>query len=415
MVGIQQCERQTALCRDYHCIYSFESGIAYTFDRYAGIDRPRTVSDAILSRETDFLECFLEAARQSGIPYLFSCAFEFNGVWPEMAAINRQFMGYLVRRSRAGRIAFTHASAAADFYRKHYRRMPESLLYLSDVFAGLTQGGKPINYPDTLEIENDRMKAIFRKRESLPYVWYDYTVPWRYPDWGNEAIPRKPDGYIVSDTEDRFKATPAIVDTRPFEVAVAVQDGADSARVRITVEAKAPRPALPLALWDLPREYSRRESDYSVQGATRFIPAQAPCTGNLCGILITDIKAGANTILLTVRTRPRSPKTMDFASGKEIMAKIFERDGSATAYLFATGPSPGTLRLDLPEGEAVSLYPSDSDEPVALKGSCSIRIEPGKCQRVFGLTSEKLMRYCKTVRPVVWDTAKALPGRPSIP
>ena len=35
-------------------------------------------------------------------------------------------------------------------------------------------------------------------------------------------------------------------------------------------------------------------------------------------------------------------------------------------------------------------YPYDSDDPEELKGSVSFSIEPGKCQRIVGLTRDQL-------------------------
>lgn len=248
MVGIQQCERQTVLCRDYGCVYSFESGIEYAFQQYSGITRRRVIDDLVLSREMDFLECFLDAAAQADQAYLFSTGIEMNGVWPDIAAINRHFMEMLVRRARTTNLAFTTASTAAEFMRMHYTEIPESIAYLPDVFAGMTNGEKPPLYPDTLEVENARFRAIFRRGETLPYAQYDYTEKWNYPDWGNEDIPRRPDGYVVANTDARFRITPSIVDTRPFTVSTSMEECDAGTRVVVEIEAKTGRKDLALAL-----------------------------------------------------------------------------------------------------------------------------------------------------------------------
>jgi hypothetical protein len=398
VVGVQQCERQTVECRNYNCVYAFEGGIAYALDQYTGITRPRIVDDAILSREMDFFQCFAECAGQTPTPYFASCGIEFNGVWPEMAAINRRFMEYLASRARDTKLAFATATAAADFLRRHARRTPETVLYLPDVYAGVTSNGKPACHPDTMEIENDRFRAIFRRGETLPYAQYDYTTRWEYPDWGNADIPRRKDGYIVPNTDDRFRVTPRIVDTRPFKVAAQVEDGPEATRVTLEVDAGAAQPGLALALWDLPREYSRDEGRFRLRGAQRFIPICAPYTGNLNGIVVADIKPGKNRITLTLTTGRRVPRTQDILLGENGMAKVFERDGSAMAYLFCIGSAPEEIEIRPMEGVTARLYSPDSDEGRPVGEKAVIRIMPGTCWKLAGLTYDRLLRACPTAR-----------------
>lgn len=409
MVGVQQCERLTVPCRDYNCVYAFEGGITYGLDQYSGITRRRLVDDAILSREMDFLQCFLECAGQTDTPMLVSCGIEFNGVWPDMAAINRHFLEYLVRRARDSKLAFTTATAAADFLRRHHRRTPETVLYLPDVYAGITSNGKPVNYPDTMEIENDRFRAIFRRGETLPYAQYDYTSRWQYPDWGSADIPRDKNGYVIPNTDDRFRVTPSITDTRPIKVSSSTEEVNGATRVNIEVEAEVAQPALALAVWDLPREYSQDPPRFRLRGAQRFIPVRAPFTGNLNGIIVANIKRGRNPITLTVATPPNTTRSLDLLLGDDAMAKVFERDGGAMAYVFCVGNSPAQFELKPPPGLPVRVYPADSDTPTLLRGPTVIVVKRGECLRVGGLAYEQWLRACPSVRPAgAWDLARAL-------
>lgn len=400
MVGMQQCERQSLLCRDNGCVYSFESGIAYAFDQYSGITRPRVINDMILSREADFLECFLDAAAQAPQPYLFGCGFEFNGVWPAMADINRHFMEMLVQRARSAPLVFTTATAAADFMRAHNERIPESLLYLCDVFAGMTNGGKAQNAPDSIEIENAAFRALFRRGELLPYAQYDYTTPWNYPDWGNENIPRRPDGYIIPGTNDRFRVTPSIVDTRPFNAVMHAEEQENATHIIIEVNAARSQHNLALALWDIPREFSKNAADYQVHGAKRFVPLRAAYTENLCGLVIADLHEGANQIEVVVTSPRRAPLSIDFKLNDAVNAKVFERDGTATAYLYNLTPNAADVRYTPVEGISVALYPFDSDEPRPLTEPGILNIEPGKCQRLSGLTREALPGFFSGASPL---------------
>ena len=84
------------------------------------------------------------------------------------------------------------------------------------------------------------------------------------------------------------------------------------------------------------------------------------------------------------------------------MAKVYERDGGAIAYIFTTGKIPENLVINIPEGKEVKLYPYSgiSDEPVSLKGETTIKIEPRKYQRITGLTYDELLNCCQGASPI---------------
>ena len=100
--------------------------------------------------------------------------------------------------------------------------------------------------------------------------------------------------------------------------------------------AKKAQKNLALAVWDLPREYARDARKFRLTGARRFIPVRAAYTHNLCGIIVADVKEGKNSITLAVGTKRRAMKDLDLRLGDNVMAKVFERDGAAIAYLYTT-------------------------------------------------------------------------------
>ncbi len=406
MVGVQQCARYTVGCRDYNCVYSFEGGISYAFDQYTGQAKEKVNDEIILSREKDFLECLLNSAGQSETPFFFSCGFEMNGVWPDMAAVNRMMMEHLVERSREVPLAFASASEAAKFMRHHHNRTPESVLYLTDVYSGLTQGGKPALYPDTMEIENHEFRALFRFGETLPYAQYDYTTPWDYPDWANRSIPRKADGYVIPNTEDRFQVTPKILDTRGLKVSVETVDTEDTTTVELEIEANSPITNLTLSVWNLPRVFSNDSKNTRVEGANRFIPIRAPYTGNFCGIVIVDIKEGKNRIRLTVTGDRSEPRSLDLTIGKKIMAKVLEREGQSTLYLFTASEDVEEFQVSIPTDATVQIYPSNYDPPIRLVGETRIQVKPGSNQRIVGLGYQKFLEACSEAKSLkLWDVA----------
>ncbi len=398
MVGVQQCERQTIECRDTNCVYSFEGAIAYSLDQYSGVTRRRIVDDALISREIAFFESFAQSAGQGDAPLMVCCGIEFNGVWPDMAAVNRRFLEYLARRGSEMNVAYVSATAAAEFMRRHYRRTPESVAYLPDVYAGILSNRTSPAISDTMEIENDRLKAIFRHGEALPYAQYDYTEPWRYPDWGNADIPRDKQGYVIPNTDDRFRVTPRIIDTRPFTVTQKAAETPAGTHVTLEVEAGVPRKAVALAVWHLPREYSRDASKYSLVGAQRFVPVRAAFTGNLCGVVITDLRKGRNRIELTVATEPRPLRTQDLKLGARTAAKVFETPAGSMAYVFATGSEPEQVTFEPTPAASAKLYAPDSDRPSRVSAPTTFTVAPGACWRIGGLTWEQLRAACPGAR-----------------
>jgi len=162
-------------------------------------------------------------------------------------------------------------------------------------------------------------------------------------------------------------------------------------------------------VWDIPREYSARKRAFRVKSARRFVPVRAPYTDNLCGILVANVRPGENRIVLTVRTPPREPRSLDLALGESAMAKVFERDGTATAYLFASGESAETILVTPPEGVACTLYPSDAGEPLTIDQITAITIEPGQCQRLVGLTYDQMLRACPSATPAK-EATRGNPG-----
>ena len=389
VVGMQQCERQTDESRDYNCVYSFESGVENTFlDPACGITWARKVNDASQTRVEDMLQCFLNAAGQTDYPHFFSCGLEWD------AAHKAQLLDYFVQEARSYHLTFVTPSAAAEFYRRHYKATPESILSYVDMWAGYTVNLKPINYSDTIEIENGTFRAVFRKGETLPYVYYDYTIPWSYPDWGNTTIPRNSYGYIIPDTDNRFLVTPNILDTRPFTVTSTQTEQSNGTLINITVASTVNQSNLALGVWNIPREYSKDPSFYVVSGAQRFIPVRAAFTQNLCGIVVANIQAGQNNISVLVTTKTRALNSLDMQLTTNIRAKVLDRDGTGVAYIYTLGSAAEPFGITVPPGVTARLYnPFVTDDLSTLTGANNITVTPGQYQKILGLTYSQMLSY----------------------
>ena len=398
VIGIQQCHRQSVLCRDYNCVFSLEAGADYMMDRYSQYHRERDISKIIAAREFDFLRCFFDTQTPRKNPLFFTCCLEFAGFdWmPEMLQIQPLFIQYIAEEVSKNKLAVATPHAVSDFYRNNFNINPESVIYLPDMWAGRVITGydrpRPPIYPDTMEMENQTYRAIFRKGETLPYVYYDYTKKWGYPYWDNPELPRGPGGYVIPNTDNRFKGVPPIYDTRNMKATVDVSDKSDHTEVQVVIDSKVAKKDIALSIWDIPREYSENLQVYSLQGATRFIPVKAPFTGNLNGILVADVQKGKNTVTLKVSSDSRNIISQDLKLNDAIFAKVFERDHDSIAYLYNPTSEKASINFTVPDGKVVKLYhhATKTDIPESLSGEATFDIEPQKPTRLQGLTANEM-------------------------
>lgn len=418
MIGIQQCHRHTVLCRDYNCVFSLEPGADYMMDRYQGIHRQRSIAPIAWLRETMMFDSILASADLTREPLFFTCCFEFAGFdWmPEMYQIQEAFAEYLARECGSRTLAPATISSVADFYRRHYTETPESVVYLPDVWAGRVDTGydrpRPAVHPDTMEIENGTFKSIFRKGDLLPYVHYDYTTRWGYPHADLSGAPRNRGGYVIPNTDDRFKILPPTLDTRGFKSRLKMQEVTDGTEIRIEIDSSVSQDSLTLAVWDIPRDFTSDSSTYSLTGAKRLIPVRAPYTSNLCAIIVADIKSGANLITLRVASSPRKPLTLDLRLAGKVLAKVFDRPGQPVAYVYTTGDEAESIQLRLPAGKIANLYPyvAHSDTSEDISGEVSVKLMPTEYRIITGLSCDELREAVAGAEPVQ-ITASVLTGQ----
>ena len=185
-----------------------------------------------------------------------------------------------------------------------------------------------------------------------------------------------------------------MIDTRLFQAARKDEEKQAATVVTLTLQAKAARKNLALAVWDIPREWKAGQGWYETSANCRFVPVRAPFTGNLNGVLVADVKPGANTLTLTVKTPRRTPGRTDVAlNGGGIKGQVFSRDGQSTAYLFAVDKTSQTLRLAVPDGRAVRLYneASGGKGVVCKVGLNEFVLAPDTWVRVAGMKHEEII------------------------
>ncbi|MCA9428768.1 MAG: hypothetical protein KC994_27060, partial [Candidatus Omnitrophica bacterium] len=162
------------------------------------------------------------------------------------------------------------------------------------------------------------------------------------------------------------------------------------------------------------RAYTEDSNQFLLQGAERFLPVRAPFTGNLNGILIADIKKGENRITLNVKTDSRPLQFLDVQLGKTAYAKVLDRGGESTAYLFTPAEIPVDLEIAPPLETEAQLFPSNYEGPIPLRGLNTIRLDPGQCPRVVGLSREELQKACpdrKTFKAWQVEDIPSISGR----
>jgi hypothetical protein len=348
-----------------------------------------------MSRHFDLFNAAIQNTCNQKVPYLQSIGIEFTGSNEWSTKGNSLMIRYAVEQAAKGRVVFCHQAAAAEFYRRHYQKTPETLFYDADFWCGIKAYGsikgnwKPVDYPDLIQIENARYSAFFKKPAALPEYHWDYTNPWDYPGWGNENLPRSA-GFLVPGEHDKFSVTPKITDTRKMKVSQSVTEGAGGLEWVITVETATAIRALPLALWDIPREWNAGEGWWKVTGASRFVPIRAPYTGNLNGILEVDAQPGKNEYRLTITTPKRTPQSQDILL-KTVHAKVFTRDGQTMAYLWPMQPWETQFELTVPEGKSAQYYAAPKGERVDLQpGKHRLTIVKESWSRIVGLDLETL-------------------------
>lgn len=348
LVGIIQCYRNGFLNHDYCCGFSLEPAFTVLGPTIVGSGR-KTYDEIGVSRILDYFEAILQNRRSQKTPYFFSVGLEFNGVQAGVADANRILVDYAAAKAAGQPLVFATGDAVARFFQRRYTETPESTCYEQDYYCGVTMWDKPPSFPDTMEIEGARFKAMFKASELLPERYYDYQVKWDYPDWGNENLPRSPHGVLFPGTYDRFAEVPRILDTRGMKAERRDSTHGQELAIEVHIESAKAQANMALALWDIPHQWQAGEGWWSVAGKARFVPVVAPYTDNLNGILVADLEPGENRFTVTIKTPPRVLQATTIKIGDRIEGRVYKREGKAMAYLWPTKKTGATLVLNLPK------------------------------------------------------------------
>jgi hypothetical protein len=310
---------------------------------------------------------------------------------------------YALGKAQTASVVFADSAAVAQFYQTHDTSTPESTSYFNDWWAGTHANDKPNNFPDTMTMENGSLYALALDGQILPESTYDYTTTWNYPDFGNGSLPRRlhdPNSYLLPGRYDKYAATPRLTDTRPFQASRVDRDEAGALIVTVTVEAQSAQKNLPLALWNLPREFRSGAAWYHASANCRFVPIVAPYSGNLNGFLVADVAVGHNAFTLRIESPARELHQLDFRIGATLCGKVIARDGQSIAYLWPSGPWAANLHIHLPAGKSARAYVAPNGEVQnETTGDTTIVIPQDQWMRLVGLTRDEIIQYTRVDVP----------------
>jgi hypothetical protein len=155
-----------------------------------------------------------------------------------------------------------------------------------------------------------------------------------------------------------------------------------------------------LAIWDIPREWKPGKDWFSTENAREFIPVVAPQTDNLNGVLVVDLKKGANTFAVEITTPERELQTMNTTFADCVRAKTWTRDthdGRPVTYLWPQNPWGAEVEVTITDGKSVTAYltPAAKEQELAGGTTQTFDLRFNNWLRLTGLTRAQLKQAVK--------------------
>jgi hypothetical protein len=335
-----------------------------------------------------------------GHPTFFITGLEFSSSSsktpkPSAKPGDRFQVEYLVNRAKAGEpVVFATGNAITAYLRRHHPVSPRHVNYFHDYLAGTTQRGSPLEVPDSMDIEDPMFRAVMSRPNILPEFHYDFSKHWNYPDFGNDGVwrPYWVTKQIGGHLRCKYDVTPKIEDWRDLKVSRKDEVG-KSYRVTLTVESPRPAERVPLAVWDIPREWRPGSDWFKVGNAREFIVVVAPQTDNLNGVLVVDLKPGKNTFTVEIHTPARELQTIDHTFADSVRGKTWTHDGQSTTYLWPVNPWGAKIEVSVPAGKTVTAYLAPGTREQELTpGVYQFDLRFQQWMRLIGLTREEITK-----------------------
>ena len=394
IMGFSQLQWNNPLAIKYFSHYCIGAGEFTTLD--VGSVQKNDDWETYYSRIDNFLDALYQNSKSQNAPYFIQLNYQFESKHPSsvVASCKRQ-LNFLLDKAKIEKVVFTTNNGIADYYLNHYKGHPETTTYFQDYYSGFSVGGKPLDYPDVMQIENHQQMVVSNRGALLPDKFYDYEATWNYADCGDLNIPRSRSKWGTIPDEDgkyKFDISPKIVDTRKFSATETRRN--EDTEITVIVLAESEQKNLPISIWDIQREFSKLQSNYTVsgEGNARFVPVRAPFTGNLNGYLIADVVKGTNKFKITINSPQRKSERVEFEIKNSFKGKVFETNGRKDAYLWAKYPWDTTVKINVPVNKTLNIYISPRSEKQTLNAGANVLTIPyGERLQITGYSKAELV------------------------
>ena len=251
-----------------------------------------------IQRFYDTFEGYLQDARNNDTPTYVTIAIEDFLGRDDWRKANNRALDYMAARAKTERIIFASAADITDFYAAEFEGMQPTAYFQPDFYCGYRIGAKPAVLPDRIEIDDPRYMAMFRKGETLPQFWYDYTHEWDAALF--DDVERNQYGLYNPDEIDVSTLSPKQMDRRGVSAETACRVDGDTLTVTCIVNTPKPLALLPVAVYDIPLSDCRQiNSDINVHKVADMYRNTTHLVAEL-----TDVQAGRQVFELKFKGIP---------------------------------------------------------------------------------------------------------------
>ena len=310
-------------------------------------------------------------------PLFLSVALENFFDLPDWNEANRLGVDYLIKAAPDHKVVFTHGVDIADYYQRHYKQQPENWFYWPDIYAGLTNGYKPPQVPDRIELSNARFHVMYQDGSPLPQFFWDYTRPWSELEWAEEPALRQKYGLINPALITASNCVPRMVDLTGVSATVTIEQQDKGAEVRVAIESPQALKALPVALWRIPL-YPQTLGQIKCSQHSRFVRVVDGATDNLNGVLVCDdVPSGQSVWTVNLQGKSRAPLAAEIHIGDKVSGRFFPRANGPSLYVWLSDEQigDGVLTIQVPANRQVIIHYNDGTTEQAAGGSLQVKLD----------------------------------------
>lgn len=316
-------------------------------------------------RAFDIMDTYIDTSRTIGGLDVTSLGIERVGAGT-IVEYNRQVIQRVKELAKQGKkVAVANSRSLRDYYLRNCKIHPERVFCLTDVFAGVNYYGKPILYPDSICIDEQRLHAVFVYPMSSTHYHYS-----RLQEDGRNMC------YI-----DDVKTSPLsnILEGLKVDI-VRVQSGCT---VRFEFNSLREMRAMPLCAWDLPVRPER--IDWSLENLS-IHAVKSPFKDRWHLVVVGPVSLGRNCWNIFVQGQTVESSILEVRSENWVL-KEFPNSKPCHTYLIKTSPGKLEIDVDFPFKKNIILETHFGKRTkVHRSGKCHITLtESEPCIRIWGI------------------------------